>query len=110
MKKLMIGLGAVAALALTGCVAPVGATISNGVMGGIVADHVAPAGYNIDNSVKPLKKGTATSNGVICYVEGDASLKAAMENGGITKVHHVDYKVKNILGIVGSTTTIVWGE
>ena len=33
-----------------------------------------------------------------------------MENGGIKKIHHVDYKVKNILGIVGSTTTIVWGE
>ena len=33
-----------------------------------------------------------------------------MDQGGITKVHHVDYKVKDILGIVGSTTTIVWGE
>ena len=64
----------------------------------------------VDNSVKPLKKGTATASGIILFVDGDASLKAAMENGGITKVHHVDYLVKNILGIVGSTTTIVWGE
>ena len=29
---------------------------------------------------------------------------------GIKKVHHVDYKVKNIFGIVGSSSTIVWGE
>ncbi len=64
----------------------------------------------VDNSVQPLKKGMATARGIICFADGDASLKAAMENGGITKVHHVDYKVKNILGIVGSTTTIVYGE
>ena len=64
----------------------------------------------IDNSVKPLKVGKATASGIICFTEGDASIKAAMENGGITKVHHVDYEVKNIFGIVGSTTTIVYGE
>ena len=33
-----------------------------------------------------------------------------MDNGGITKVHHVDYTVRSILGIVGSSTTVVWGE
>ena len=59
---------------------------------------------------QPVKKGVATATGTIVFVEGDASLKAAMDNGGITKIHHVDYKVKNILGIIGSTTTIVWGE
>ena len=76
----------------------------------IMLDVSTPDMSFVDNSVKPVKKGTATSTGLICFTEGDASLKAAMDNGKITKVHHVDYKVRSILGIVGSTTTIVWGE
>lgn len=104
MKKLL----AVAALAFaaSGCVmcGPTNAQSA------LTLDVSSPDTAFIDNSVQPLKKGTATANGIICFVEGDASLKAAMEAGGITKIHHVDYKVKNILGIVGSTTTIVWGE
>ena len=104
MKKLMFcGLLAAAA---TGCIS-VGKTNA---WAPLTLDVQSPDTSFIDNSVKAEKKGTATSSGIILFVDGDASLKAAMENGGITKVHHVDYKVKNILGIVGSTTTIVWGE
>jgi len=33
-----------------------------------------------------------------------------MKNGGITKVHHVDSKVKNILGVYAEYTTVVYGE
>lgn len=76
----------------------------------IILDVSTPDMSFVDNSVKPEKKGTATATGLICFTEGDASLKAAMDNGGIKKVHHVDYKVRSLLGIVGSTTTIVWGE
>ena len=104
MKKLMVL--AALAIAASGCVM-VGPTNARSAF---TLDVSSPDTAFVDNSVQPLKKGTATSSGVICFVEGDASLKAAMENGGITKVHHVDYKVKNILGIVGSVTTIVWGE
>ena len=104
MKKLMF-VAALAAMA-SGCVC-VGKTNASS---GLTLDVSSPDTSFIDNSVKPVKKGTATAQGIICFVQGDASLKAAMENGGITKVHHVDYKVNNILGIVGSTTTVVWGE
>ena len=41
---------------------------------------------------------------------GDASIEAAMKNGGITKVHHVDWQAKNILGIYGEFKTTVYGE
>ena len=104
MKKLLI----VAALAAvgSGCVM-VGPSNAKSAL---TLDVQSPDMSFVDNSVQPLKKGTATSQGIICFVDGDASLKAAMENGGITKVHHVDYEVRNILGIVGSSTTIVWGE
>jgi hypothetical protein len=104
MKKLLI-LAALAATA-SGCVM-VGPTNAGAPL---MLDVSTPDTSFIDNSVKPAKKGTATSTGLICFTEGDASLKAAMDNGGITKIHHVDYKVRSILGIVGSTTTIVWGE
>ena len=33
-----------------------------------------------------------------------------MDNGGITKIHHIDYKVFNIFNIYSKATTIVWGE
>ena len=104
MKKLILAAGLVAMA--SGCVL-VGPSNAKSAL---TLDVQSPDMSFVDNSVQPLKMGTATSSGILCFVEGDASLKAAMDNGGITKVHHVDYKVKNILGIVGSVTTIVWGE
>ncbi len=41
---------------------------------------------------------------------GDASIDAAKRNGKITKVHHVDWQVENILGIIGKYKVIVYGE
>ncbi len=41
---------------------------------------------------------------------GDASIEAAKKNGGITKVHHVDWAVENILGIIGKYRVTVYGE
>ena len=105
MKKLL-SIAAIAALA-SGCVG-VG-TSTPSVCSIVTLDVQSSAGF-VDNSVKPLKSGSATSSGIICIADGDASIKAAMENGGIKKVHHVDYKTRNILGIIGSTTTTVWGE
>ena len=104
MKKLLFG--AVLAAAASGCVM-VGKTNA---WAPLTLEVQSPDTSFIDNSVKPEKKGIATASGIILFVDGDASLKAAMDNGGIKKIHHVDYKVKDIFGIVGSTTTIVWGE
>ena len=104
MKKLLFG--AVLAAAASGCVM-VGKTNA---AAPLTLDVQSPDMSFVDNSVKPEKKGIATASGIILFVDGDASLKAAMENGGIKKIHHVDYKVKNIFGIIGSTSTIVWGE
>ena len=38
---------------------------------------------------------------------GDASISAAMKNGGITRVHHVDNETTNLLGIYAKYVTIV---
>ena len=41
---------------------------------------------------------------------GDSSIKAASDAGDINRIHHIDYKIVNFLGIVAVHTTIVYGE
>ena len=57
------------------------------------------------------KKGTAECVSYLSlFTQGDASIETAKKNGGITKVHHVDWEVKNVLGIIGNYKVIVYGE
>lgn len=56
------------------------------------------------------KVGRAEAWGVLVFSTGDASISAAMQNGGITKIHHVDHETQNILWIWAKYTTIVYGE
>ncbi len=107
MKKLLV-LSALCATAvvMTGC----GVIPMKGVsMAPITLDHIASDPI-VDNAVRPIKRGEAKSMGVILFNTGDASIGTAMKNGGITKVHHVDYSVKNILFLYNETITIVYGE
>ena len=84
-------------------------------------DYLYPAGSIYTNINLPVtataNNGTATKVGISqstsilgAVAIGDASIEAAKKNGGITKVYHVDYGVKNILGIFGTYTTTVYGE
>jgi hypothetical protein len=42
---------------------------------------------------------------------GDCSVEAAMKNGGLTKVHHVDAEVRSFFfGMYTKLTTVVYGE
>ena len=63
------------------------------------------------NSEMHSKVGTGM---IQCYLglisTGDASIETAMKNGKITKIHHVDYKAKNILGLYTEYTIYVYGE
>ncbi len=107
MKKLL-ALGALAASAafMTGCgVVP----MKGNSMAPITINHVV-SDSEIDNSVLPAKKGMAKSTAIILFNSGDASVGAAMRDGGITKIHHVDYDVKNILFLYNEVTTIVYGQ
>lgn len=57
------------------------------------------------------KEGTGTITNILGLVSiGDASLEAAMREAGITKVHHVDQRVTNILGLFSTYTIYVYGE
>lgn len=57
------------------------------------------------------KIGTAQCMSIMGAVAfGNASIEAAAANGGITKIHHVDWEVKNILGVYGRYKCVVYGE
>jgi hypothetical protein len=56
------------------------------------------------------KVGRASAWGILVFATGDASISAAMSNGGIARVHHVDHETLNILGIYAKYTTVVYGE
>ncbi|MBN2297127.1 MAG: TRL-like family protein [Deltaproteobacteria bacterium] len=62
-------------------------------------------------SGKNLKVGTAECISVLGLVAtGDASIQEAMDDGGITKISHIDWEVKNILGILGRYKVVVYGQ
>ncbi len=107
MRKLYLVL--IAALALT--VSACGVIPQNtAIFAPIAIDAVSPGIDYANSDVRPLKRGEATQTGIVLFVSGDASIEAAMKNGGITKVHHVDYKTTTILFLYTKQTTIVWGE
>jgi hypothetical protein len=94
------------AFVATGCVIPYGAPNN----GGLVTMNVKGPVAGVDNSVGMSKVGVAESMGVLFFTQGDASIKAAMDNGGITKVHHVDSESFHVLGLYSVYKTIVYGE
>jgi len=107
MKKL-IGYSPVVALAalVAGCVAPMGPV--GGVVGSIYTDVSGPVLATSHSSSS--KMGEASSQGILGFATGDSSIKTAAANGGITKIQHVDYHTKAVLGVWAKTTVIVYGE
>lgn len=101
MKKLL-SLLAIAAL-LTGCATPFP-------YGAIYTEIKSPIAVG-DKPVIGTKVGRAMSTSVLGIVAtGDASISTAARNGEITKISHVDYEVRNVLGFIGEYTTVVYGE
>jgi len=112
MKKLIVSavVASVAAVMLTGCT---GIMSQGGGTFGYLYSQVDGAGSRppVGETASTSKVGTAESTGILCFATGNSSLQAAMQNGGITKIHHVDYKVTNVLGgLYIKYTTVVYGE
>jgi hypothetical protein len=108
MKKLIASvlLACVAAVLLTGCafISP----ISGGTQGFLFTQ--TDAAVAIGSASSSAKVGTAESTAIVCFATGDSSIQKAMQNGGITKIHHVDCKVFSILGVYAKYTTVVYGD
>ncbi|HOC56172.1 MAG TPA: TRL-like family protein [Verrucomicrobiota bacterium] len=107
MKKLIGYASAVAVAGLVvGCVGPMGPV--GGVGGGLYTDVSGPLLVTSHSSYS--KVGRASSTGIIFFATGDSSIKAAADSAGITKIHHVDYHTRSILGLYAKTTVTVYGE
>jgi hypothetical protein len=88
-------------------------------LGGCAVAHGPVTASLVFDMKGPVSSGTATGSskvgraeawGILVYGAGDASISAAMRNGGITRVHHVDNQTTNILGVYAKYITIVYGE
>ena len=106
MRKLLCGLSvaAIAGLAvfITGCASPYPQ--------GIIYTDVSLPAIATSNAQSP-KMGVSECTSILALVSmGDASINAAAKNGGITKIHSVDWEAKNIMGIYGTYRTVVRGE
>jgi len=61
--------------------------------------------------VSKSKEGTACAQSILgLLAHGDASVRQAKANGGITDVTSVDHSARNLLNIVGEWCTIVRGH
>ena len=105
MRKLLAVAALVAVLSLcVGCVMPYPNTVFGPIM--VTKGPLAMG----DSEVGMTKVGKAQAEGIIIVAVGDASIKAACEDGGITRIHHVDTEELNVLGIYARKLTIVYGE
>lgn len=97
----LVALGAAVAL-LSGCA-------STYPVGGLFQDLQMPVAATGEGSGK--KMGEAECSSILGMVAmGDCSIQTAKKKGKITKVSHVDWKVKNILGIIGNYKVVVYGD
>ena len=100
----LAGIGALS-LMLGGCAAGVRSPVS----GSLYLD--VKSSDSVGTGVVSQKMGSAQATTVLGWVgHGDASISTAAKAAGITKVSYVDYHSMQILGIFGSTETIVYGE
>lgn len=109
-KALSLAVLLAALVTMPGC----GAMIAMGGGGLFYQDtktpHLAAAYYGPTANTQ-AKVGEASMQSILgIIVTGDASIQRAMQVGGITKIHHIDTQVTNILGIIGTYKVIVYGE
>lgn len=80
---------------------------------GLFVDVTAPmeATTTLLNATTFSKEGKAEATNILGLIQtGDCSITEAMKNGGITRVHHVDVQITNVLMLYAKKITIVYGE
>jgi hypothetical protein len=106
MRKMLISVVGlfVCSLLFSGCASPYP-------VGTLYTNLKLPVSVTSNQAGKGEKVGTAECQSILALVAtGDASVQTAMNNAGITKIHHVDWEVENILGIIGKYKVTVYGE
>ncbi|GAA3588786.1 MULTISPECIES: TRL-like family protein [Marinobacter] len=102
MKKFFAAAAIAATVTLSGCA-------TSFPVGGLYTDVELPAGATSNTAAS--KTGVAKCQSILSLVAiGDCSIEAAKEDGNISSVSHMDWKAKNILGIIGTYELRVHGE
>jgi len=101
MKTLIVAL--CCAVLLSGCAIAHGPVIAP-----VTLDMKGPV--SAGPAVSSPRVGRSEAWGILVFGTGDASISAAMANGGIKRIHHVENETTNILGIYAKYVTIVHGE
>lgn len=100
---------AILATSLSGCMivdSPIKGVLGTEVIWGDVATGEKGSGVP-----SASKEGKACAESILgLLARGDASVRAAKENGQITEVTSVDHSARNFLNIVGEWCTIVRGH
>jgi hypothetical protein len=92
-------------LMISGCAAYAVAPVS-----GMLYTDVK-AGMGATSNSGSSKMGSAECASILgLFATGDASIETAMKNGGITKIHHIDYHSTGILGLYAKHIVTVYGE
>jgi TRL-like protein family len=96
-------------LGLSGCMivdSPIKGVLGTEVFWGDIA-----TGKSGSSAPGELKQGKACAESILgLLARGDASVRAAKENGNISEVTSVDHSARNLLNIVGEWCTIVRGH
>lgn len=105
MKKIITSASLIAVLAFfSGCATPFPVGVA-------FTDYELPIIATSNASPSNMKKGTAKCESFLgLFAVGNASIEEAAEKGGISKIHHIDWHARNILGIYGAYTVTVYGE
>lgn len=105
MKKfLLMGLLLTTTVLFSSC-----ASVKSPLMGVLYTDVKAPEA--VTSNAGKSKVGTAVAKSILGLVAtGDASIETAAKSAGITRIHHVDYYSKSILGIYSEFIVTVYGE
>lgn len=72
----------------------------------------APMDTDVDATVVATRSGSASAMCVLgMFSFGDASIAEAAQDGGLSKIHHLDYHYLNVfIGLFQSFTTKAYGE
>ena len=80
-------------------------------VGSLFTDVNLPINATSNPTTAGTKKGTATCESFLgLFAFGDASIEKAAQAGGIKRISHIDWDVKNVLGVYGMYTVTVYGE
>lgn len=105
MKKLLFVCMFAAGLMLASC-SMIGTPVGIAGLYTDVTSGVAVTSNNLGNKV-----GTSSASNILGIVAvGDAGINKAARSAGIKKISHVDQAQTNILGIVSTYKTVVYGE